>query len=87
MELMNPTTVVAGCSTIMQGLSAFGTIILLCFMAIACVATALLINYLLKKYWQPVTVFRYVTRVVDVPPHMTDLVDSPDTKKPIKGKS
>jgi hypothetical protein len=80
MEPMNPTSIVAGCSTIMQGLSAFGTIVLLCFMAISVVTTALLINHLLKKYWQPVTLFRYVTRVVDMPPYAVEPVETKKSK-------
>lgn len=64
---MSPTTIttVAGCATIMQGLSAFATTLLICFMVLMAVCTAILINWLLKKYWQPVTMFRYVDRIVE----------------------
>ena len=80
---MNPTTMtaVAGCASIMQGLSAFATTILLCFIAVMAVCTAILINWLLKKYWQPVSFFRYHDRYVDYQ------VDTPIDYDPTTGRT
>jgi hypothetical protein len=53
------------CSTIMFGLSSLGTVFLICIVTLMAIGTAIIANWLIRKYWNPVEIVRFIDVPVD----------------------
>jgi hypothetical protein len=56
------------CAGIINSLSVFGGVFLLSIALIMVAGTAIIINYLISKFWKPVTLIRYVDIPVEHDP-------------------
>lgn len=53
------------CSTILFGLSSLGTVFLICVVTLMIIGTGIIGNWLIRKYWTPVEIIRFIDVPVD----------------------
>ena len=53
------------CSTILFGLSSLGTVFLICVVTLMIIGTGIIGNWLIRKYWTPVEIMRFIDVPVD----------------------